>query len=95
MISIEPREPHIVFVAWGGVAIVEDQNIHQGQPQVRPAVHNKAPLDVQKDKGGFLEMRLQFVDANQLSTSAQVKTILKRFEQLIKNPPIKKVSKIK
>ena len=95
MISIEPREPHIVFVAWGGVTIIEDQNIHQGQPQVRPMEHNKAPLDVQKDKGGFLEMRLQFVDANQPSTSAQVKTTLQQFEQLIRNMPIKKVSNIK
>ena len=95
MISIEPREPHIVFVTWGDVAIVEDQNIHQGQPQVRPTAHNKSPLEVQKDKGGFLEMRLQFVDANQPSTSAQVNTIPKQFKQLIRNPPIKKVNKIK
>ena len=95
MISIEPREPHIIFVACGGVAIVEDQNIHQGQPQVRPTAHNKAPLDVQKDKGGFLEMRLQFVDANQPSTSTQVKAIPEQFEQLIRNPQIKKVNKIK
>ena len=55
----------------------------------------KAPLDFQKDKEVFLEMQLQFVDANQPSTSVQVKTIPKRFEELITNLPIKKVSKIK
>ena len=55
----------------------------------------KAPLDVQNDKEVFLEIKLQFVDANQPSTSAQVKTIPERFEELIRNLLIKKVSKIK
>ena len=62
---------------------------------MRPAVQKKAPLDVQKDKEVFFDKRLQFVDPNQPSTFAQVKTIPELFEQLIRNPPIKKVSKIK
>ena len=58
-------------------------------------MQKKSPLDVQQDKEFFLEMRLQFVDGNDPSTSAQVKTMLEWFEQLIKKPPMKNVTKIK
>ena len=62
---------------------------------MRPVAQKKAPLDVQHDKEVFLEVRPEFVDANQPSTSGQVKTMLERFEQLIRKPPMKKVSKLK
>ena len=75
MIYVEPREPHIVVVTRGGFATREDQNTHQGQPEVRTATQKKYPLYVQKEKGFFLEVRPKFVDANQLSTSGQVKTM--------------------
>ena len=56
MISVEPRQPNLVVVTRGGVAMGADQNTLQGQPQVRPATQKKAPLDVQQEKEVFLEV---------------------------------------
>ena len=42
-----------------------------------------------------MEARKDFVDTNQPSTSVQVIVMLEIFEQLIKRPPTKKVSKLK
>ena len=62
---------------------------------MRPTPQKKALLDVQQEKEFFLEVWPEFVDTNHLSTSRQVKTMPERFEQLIKKPPMKKVSKLK
>ena len=43
----------------------------------------------------FLKVRQEFVDTNQPSTFGQVRAIPERFEQLIRKPPMKKVSNIK
>ena len=72
-----------------------DQNAQQGQQQVRPATQKKALIEVQQEKEVLLEVRPEFVDTNHPSTSGQVKTMLERFEQLIRKPPMKKVSKLK
>ena len=40
-------------------------------------------------------MQPDFVDANHPSTSGQVRAIPERFKQLIRKPPMKKVSKLK
>ena len=42
-----------------------------------------------------MEVRLEFIDTNQLSTSGRVKTMPKRFEELIRKTPMEKVSKLK
>ena len=62
---------------------------------MRPATQKKAPLDFQQENEVFLEARQDFIDTNQPSTSGQVIVMPKRFEQLIRKPPMKKVSKIK
>ena len=95
MIYVKLREPHIVVVTRGGAATGADHNTQQGQPQVRPTTQKKAPLYVQKEKEVFLDVRPEFVDTNQPSTSGQVKTMLEQFEQLIRKKLIKKVSNIK
>ena len=95
MIYAEQREPHIIVVMRGGVATPANHNTRQGQPRVRPTTQNKAPLDFQKEKEVFLEVRPKFVDTNQPSTYGKVNTIPERFEQLIRKPPMKKVSKLK
>ena len=55
----------------------------------------KAPLDVQQEKEVFLEVRPEFVDTNQTSTSGQVKSMLERFEKLVRKSQMKNVSKLK
>ena len=40
-------------------------------------------------------MRPNFFDTNQASTFGQVKVMLERFEQFLRNQPLKKVSKLK
>ena len=42
-----------------------------------------------------MDAQQDFVDTNQLSTSGQVRDMPKIFEQLIRRPPTKKVSKLK
>ena len=42
-----------------------------------------------------MDVRLDFVDANQPSTSRQIKNMTERFEPLITNKPMKKVSNLK
>ena len=42
-----------------------------------------------------MEVQPKFFDTNQPSTSREVKTMPKRFEQLIRKAPMKKVSKLK
>ena len=56
MIYVKPRESHIVVVMRGGVAIGVDQDIQQGQPQVRPTTQKKALLDFQQEKEVFVEV---------------------------------------
>ena len=95
MIFVEPRKPHIVVVTIVGAATGANQNTQQGKLQVRPMAQKKELLDVQQEKEVFLEVQPKFVDANQSLTSGQVKTMPKWFEQLIKKPPMKNVTKIK
>ena len=62
---------------------------------MRPKAQTKASLDVQQEKEFFLEAQQDFVDTNQLSTSRQVRAMPEIFEQLIRRPPTKNVSKLK
>ena len=71
------------------------QNTPQGHLHVRHAAEKKAPLEVQHEKEVFLEALKYFVDTNQLSTLGQVRAMPEIFEQLIRKPPMKKVSKLK
>ena len=95
MISSEPRQPNLVVVTGGGPATRADQNTQQGHLQVRPTTQKKASLDVQQEKEVFLEEQQDFVVTNQLLTSGEFRAMPKTFEQLIKNPPMKNVSKLK
>ena len=45
MISIEPREHHIVVFMRVGVTTGVDQYIQQGKSKVRPTTQKKSPLD--------------------------------------------------
>ena len=58
---------------------------------MRPTTEKKSLLDVQQEKEVFLKVRQDFVDTNSLSTPGQVRSIPKRFEQLIRKPPMKNV----
>ena len=95
MIFVEPRQPNLTIVTRGEDAIGVDQNTPQGHLEVQLVVQKKAPLDVQQEKEVFLEDRKDFINTNQPSKSRQVRAMPKRFEQLIRRPPTKKVSKLK
>ena len=69
MTSIEPREANIVVVTRGGVVTRPYQDAHHGQMQIRPAAQNKFLFNVHKEKEVFFDIRLEFVDTNQSSTS--------------------------
>ena len=72
-----------------------NQNTQNGKPQVQIVAQKKAPLDVQKEKEIFLDVRPEFVDANQSLKSGQVKTMPEIFEQLLRKHQMKKISKLK
>ena len=62
---------------------------------MRPAAQKKALLDLQHGKEVFLEERQYFVDTNQPSTSRKMRAMPEIFEQLVRRPSTKKVSKLK
>ena len=62
---------------------------------MRHVAQKKSPLDIQQEKEVFLEARQDFVDTNKSTTSEKVRAMPKLFEQLIRKPPMKKVSKLK
>ena len=97
MVVVEPRYPNVDFVTREGVATGDDQDKAQEQlqPQVRPATQKKVSFDVQVQKKVFLEVRPEFVEREEPSTSKEVKEMPERFQRIFpKNVP-QKVSKIK
>ena len=104
MIVIEPWEPNVAVVTRGGAVrgvdkVMQAKPTRQAQPQVQPAMQNKAPLDVQKKKCIFMDVRPNFVGMEQPSTSGQVKDMLERFQKIFKQQTASKsadkVSKLK
>ena len=55
----------------------------------------KVPFYVQKHKQIFLNVRSEFVDPEQPSSSAEVREMLERFQQIFQNKVPHKVSKLK
>ena len=73
MIVTKPLEPNVAVVTRGGAAMGADQAtqtepVIQAQPQVRLAAQKKAPLDVQKKKNIFMDVRIDFVGTGKPST---------------------------
>ena len=55
------------------------------QPQVRPATKKKAPIEIQEKKRIFMDVCLEFISAEQPSTSSQVKDMPEIFQKIFEH----------
>ena len=97
MIVTEPWEPNAVVVTRGGATTGADQAtqtdpVMHVQPQVRPAAKKKAPIDIQEQKCIFMDVCPEFNDAEQPSTSSQMKDIPERFQKIFEWQSTDKIS---
>ena len=82
MIAIDPREPNFTFVTRGGAMTGVYHNVQPELLQLRTMAQKKASFDVQKKKQAFLDVRPEFADAQQPSTSYKVRDMPERFQQI-------------
>ena len=73
----------------------QDKSQEQLQLQLWPTTQKKEPFFFQEQKEVFLEVRLEFVEPAEPSTSEEVKEIPEQFQHIFQKNLPKKVSKLK
>ena len=61
---------------------------------MRLKTQKKVSFDIHKEMKVFLDLQPKYFDTNKASTSRKVREMSKRFDQIIRKQPMRKVSKL-